>query len=151
RLRKEIFGDFPIPPKPDAKLGKPATKDGITTTPLVIFPERKMPVPALVRFKPGTNGQVPACLLLHLDGKIEALKHPLSANLLDRNFSLIAPDLRGTGETSPIHDAVADAVDHNSAEHALWIGRPMLGQWVFDVQCLLDWMALQPGLNKRRF
>src|SRR5262249_48018558 len=49
RLRKEIFGDFPIPPKPDAKLGKPATKDGITTTPLVIFPERKMPVPALVR------------------------------------------------------------------------------------------------------
>jgi pimeloyl-ACP methyl ester carboxylesterase len=150
RLRKEVFGGFPRPPTPDAKLGTPKTKDGVITTPLVIFPERKMPVPALVRFKP-VKGRVPACILLHLDGKTEALKHPLAAALLDRNYSIIAPDLRGTGETRPNKDGVGAAVDHTSAEHALWIGRPLLGQWVFDVQCLLDWMGLQPGLDKRRF
>jgi pimeloyl-ACP methyl ester carboxylesterase len=31
------------------------------------------------------------------------------------------------------------------------VGRPLLGQWVFDVQCLLDWMALQPGYDRGRF
>ena len=43
-----------------------------------------------------------------------------------------------------------DAPDHNTAEHALWVGRPLLGQWVFDVLCLLDWLALQPTLDRRR-
>ena len=47
--------------------------------------------------------------------------------------------------------AIRGGPDHNSAEHALWRGRRLLGQWVFDVQCLLDWMAQQPGLDQRRF
>ena len=33
---------------------------------------------------------------------------------------------------------------------ALWIGRPLLGQWVVDVSCLLDWLASQPKLDGRR-
>jgi dienelactone hydrolase/pimeloyl-ACP methyl ester carboxylesterase len=150
QLRKEILGDFPTPPKPNAKLGTPSTKDNIRTTPLVIYPEPKLPVPALVRYKP-VKGRVPACILLHLGGKAEALKHPLAAALLEKNYSVIAPDLRGIGETRPAHDAIVGAPDHNSAEHGLWIGRPLLGQWVFDVQCLLDWMGWQPGLDKSRF
>ena len=36
------------------------------------------------------------------------------------------------------NDNVGSAPGHNSAEWALWIGRPMLGQWVFDVRRLLD-------------
>jgi pimeloyl-ACP methyl ester carboxylesterase len=56
---------------------------------------------------------------------------------------VLAPDLRGTGETRPVRAAVAQAPDHNSAEHALWIGRPLLGQWVCDVLSLLDWMTLK--------
>jgi dienelactone hydrolase len=150
QLRKQVFGDFPRPPKPAAQVGKPEMKDGLVTTPVLLHPELKMPVPALVRFKP-SKGRVPACLLLHLEGKAEALKHPLAVALLQKGWTLIAPDLRGTGETRPEHDAIAGAPDHNSAEHALWVGRPLLGQWVFDVQCLLDWMALQPGLDRTRF
>jgi hypothetical protein len=33
---------------------------------------------------------------------------------------------------------VGPAPDHNSAEWSLWIGRPLLGQWAFDVVRLLD-------------
>src|SRR5262249_46518242 len=91
-----------------------------------------------------------ACLLLHLDGKTEALKHPLAQKLLDREWAIIAPDLRGTGETKPAAAAIAGAPDHNSAEHGLWLGRPLLGQWVFDVSSLLDWMAAQPTLDRDR-
>ncbi|MCI0459347.1 MAG: hypothetical protein L0Z62_20550, partial [Gemmataceae bacterium] len=58
--------------------------------------------------------------------------------------------LRATGETRPANDAIRQAPDHNSAEHSLWVGRPLLGQWVFDVQCLLDWLGQQRGLDRRR-
>src|SRR5262249_31185871 len=149
RLLKSIFGGFPKPPRPNAKLGKVITRDDTRTTQVLLYPEPKMPMPVLVRSE-GGGAKNPACILLHLAGKTEALKHPLAAHLLSRKYTVIAPDLRGTGETRPAHAAIAGAVDHNSAEHALWIGRPLLGQWVFDVQCLLDWLELQPSLDKRR-
>src|SRR5262249_37326383 len=53
-------------------------------------------------------------------------------------------------DAEPPHDSVRDAADHNTTEHALWVGRPLLGQWLFDVQVLLDWLALQPTLDRRR-
>jgi pimeloyl-ACP methyl ester carboxylesterase len=60
------------------------------------------------------------------------------------------PDLRATGETAPLNDAVRGAPDHNSAQHGLWVGRPLLSQWVFDVQCLLDWLLQQPDRDLKR-
>jgi dienelactone hydrolase len=150
RLRKHVFGDFPAPPKPVAKLG-PADKAGdVVTLPLTLSPESEMPLPVLHRSRPGAKGKQPACVLLHLDGKSAALAHPLAAALLDKGCVVAAPDLRATGETKPEEGAIAGAPDHNSTEHALWLGRPLLGQWVFDVQCLLDWLLLQPGLDTRQ-
>jgi dienelactone hydrolase len=147
---KEVLGGFPRLGKPDGKMGEPITADGTHTKTLYLWPEPKMPLPAVVKSKP-VKGRVPACILLHLDGKTEALQHPLARGLLDRGWTVIAPDLRGTGETRPAHDGIRDAPDHNSAEHGLWIGRPLLGQWVFEVLCLLDWMATQPAFDKTRF
>ncbi len=151
KLRQQVFGDFPAAPKPAAKTGAPEKAGDVTTLPLVIHPEPELPLPVLHRYRAGAKGKQPACVLLHLDGKSAALKHPLAAALLDAGWVVSAPDLRATGETKPANDAIAGAPDHNSAEHALWLGRPLLGQWVFDVQCLLDWLALQPGLDRRRF
>ncbi len=150
QLRRQVFGDFPAAPKPAARLGKAETAGQVRTTPVVLHPEAEMPVPALLRQRVQPNARPGACVLLHLDGKTAALRHPLAAALLERDWALLAPDLRGTGETRPERDAIGPAPDHNSAEHALWVGRPLLGQWVFDVQCLLDWLALQPGLDRRR-
>jgi hypothetical protein len=151
QLRKQVFGDFPRAPKPDAKVYAIAQADGVETMPLLLHPEPDMPLPVLHRSKSGAKGKQPACVLLHLDGKAAALKHPLAAALLEKGWVVSAPDLRATGETKPASDGIKDAPDHNSAEHALWVGRPLLGQWVFDVQCLLDWLAIQPGLDTRRF
>jgi pimeloyl-ACP methyl ester carboxylesterase len=88
--------------------------------------------------------------MLHLDGKAEALKSPLVKALLDRKWIVIAPDLRGTGETKPTNEAIGGAPDHHIAEHGLWLGRPLLGQWISDVQALLDWMAAQPIIDKEQ-
>jgi dienelactone hydrolase len=148
RLR-EVLGDFPKL-RSDGRLGTPEDKDGYSTTPLQVEPEAGLPLPALVRFKPGAKGKVPACLLLHLGGKAEALKHPLAAALIDKGWTVVAPDLRATGTLHPAGDAIVGAPDHNSAEHAVWVGRPLLGQWVCDVRCLLEWMAGYPGMQGER-
>jgi cephalosporin-C deacetylase-like acetyl esterase len=150
RLRKEVFGDFPAPPKMVMKAGEVETAGDVTTTPSTVYPEPDMPLPVVQLSKAGAKGKRPACVLLHLDGKAAALKHPLAKALLDRGVVVRAPDLRATGETKPASDVIAGAPDHTSAEHALWVGRPLLGQWVFDVQHLFDWLTLNTGLDRDR-
>jgi dienelactone hydrolase len=150
QLRKQVFGDFPRLHRPDAKLFETALADGVETAPVKLTPEPGLPLPAILKGKAGRKEPAPACVLLHLDGKTEALKHPLAAALIARGCTVVAPDLRATGITKPEHDSIAGAPDHNSAEHALWIGRPLLGQWVFDVLHLLDWLVLQPSIDRRR-
>jgi hypothetical protein len=84
-----------------------------------------------------------------LDGRDVALKHPLAAALVKDGWAVAAPNLRATGDAHPNRDKVHDAADHNSAEHALWIGRPLMGQWLTDVQAVLDWLSLQPTIDRR--
>jgi len=150
QLVRHVFGDFPRTPEPRAALGKPATTGSVRSTPLTIHPEPDMPVPAVLQEHTGKKERGPACILLHLDGKDHALKHPLAAAIVEHHWNLLAPDLRATGTTRPAGGIIGGAPDHNSAEHALWIGRPMLGQWVFDVACLIDWLAIQKTVDPRR-
>lgn len=150
QLRK-LLGDFPRPPQPAAQLGTTQTADNVQTTPLVLPTEPGLALAATLRSKAGAAAaRQPACVLLHLDGRARALEHPVAAQLVARGWLVVAPDLRGTGESRPPRDAIRGAPDHNTAEHALWVGRPLLGQWLFDVQCLLGWLALQPTLDPRR-
>ena len=62
----------------------------------------------------------------------------MAAELRKTGWSLVTLDLRATGRLAVRSDKVGHAPDHNSAEWGLWIGRPLLGQWVYDVRRLLD-------------
>lgn len=151
QLRKQVLGGFPKSPRTEAqvKLVKTESKDEQVAQ-VLLHPESDMPLPAVVRQRPAEAGKQPACIVLDLDGKDAALKHPLTNALVSKGWQVTAPDLRATGETKPAQGSIAGAPDHHAAEHALWLGRPLLGQWVFDVHCLLDWLALQPALDRRR-
>src|SRR5262249_40736276 len=149
QLRKEVFGEFPELPKIEWK-GTTETKDGVTTSFETIHGESDLPIPVLARGRFKAEGRLPPCLVLHLDGRAEAFKHPLVQSLVDKGWNVLLPDLRGTGASKADRDAIAGAPDHNSAEHGLWLGRPLLGQWVFDLRCLIDWLTTQPGLAKER-
>ncbi len=150
RLRKQVLGDMPKPPRPVAQLGKTETDKGVTTTPMSLQCEPDLPLSAALRSGPTVNSPSPACVVLSLDSKEDALKHPVVKSLAEKGWTVVAPEPRGTGASRPANDKVRDAIDHNSAEHALWVGRPLLGQWVFDVQVVLDWFGLQPDLDRRR-
>jgi dienelactone hydrolase len=151
QLRNEVFGGFPKPPKVQARLDKTDHTAGVSTTFAMLEPEPGLPLHVVLKMGALGNGRKPAWLLLHLGGKDEALRDPLADRLLRKGCAVVSADLRATGPARPANDAVAGAPDHNSAEHALWIGRPLLGQWVFDIACLLDWLAAQPALDARRF
>jgi dienelactone hydrolase len=150
QLRK-LLGEFPKPRRPEARFGKTEIVEGIGVRPLVLEPEPGLSLHAVLHAKPGGKGKAPACVLLHLDGKAEALKQPVVKALLEKGWGVLAPDLRATGESQPANNAIAGAPDHNAAEHALWVGRPLLGQWVYDVQFLLDWLGAQSDLDRDRF
>jgi dienelactone hydrolase len=80
-------------------------------------------------------------VLLDLNKGREAAETPLAKELLDAGWNLATVDLRATGATAHKSDAVRRAPDHNTAEWSMWTGRPLLGQWVYDVQRLLDAIA----------
>lgn len=150
QLRQRVLGGLPRQPKPVARL-QPSTKTGeIVTTPLLLQPEPNVPLPVLLRGPSKAPARQNVCILLHLKGKEEALAHPLAKALLETGWLLAVPDLRGTGETEPDRNAVRGAPDHTIAEQGIWIGRPLLGQWVVDVGSVLDWLATQPGIDPRR-
>ena len=86
-------------------------------------------------------------LLLDLDGGAEqAWSSRLAVKLRADDWAIGTIELRATGRSSNPRDRIGSAVDHNSAEWALWIGRPLLGQWVVDIRRTLDAIAEQDGM-----
>ncbi len=89
-------------------------------------------------------------IVLDLDGAEKAAASPLAAALRDNGWSVLTLDLRATGKLAQPNDKIGRAVDHNTAEWALWLGRPLLGQWVVDVRRLLDALTEQDGRLPKR-
>lgn len=54
------------------------------------------------------------------------------------NWRVWASELRATGASAWPSDKIGAAPDHNTAQWGMWIGRPLLGQWVNDVRRALD-------------
>ena len=61
--------------------------------------------------------------------------------LLADGWAVAVLELRATGRLALPSDKIGNAPDHNSAEWSLWIGRPLLGQWTWDVRRVLDVLA----------
>jgi len=73
-------------------------------------------------------------------GAAAAASEP-AKSLRAAGWTLVTVDLRATGALAVRGDTIGEAPDHNSAEWGLWIGRPLMGQWVHDVRRTVD--ALQ--------
>lgn len=71
-------------------------------------------------------------------GRSHAEASDVTKGLLASGWDIVTADLRTVGHYMNPGDAIGRAPDHNTSEWGLWIGRPLLGQWVWDVQRLLD-------------
>lgn len=85
-------------------------------------------------------------VLINVDeGAEKAFAGELAKQLRDKGWTVAAPELRATGRLALPSDKIGNAPDHNTAEWSLWIGRPLLGQWVVDVRRTLDVLTEQLG------
>jgi len=143
-LEEKVFGGLPAWSPLGLKVA--ADSDGKTRT-LTFHPEPGLTLTARQRLA-GKGADV--AIVLDLDGADKAAAGPLTQALGEAGWSVVTLDLRATGALAWPQDAVGAAPDHNTAEWSLWIGRPLLGQWAWDICRLLDALTeADGGLPKR--
>lgn len=78
-------------------------------------------------------------LLLDLEQSADkTLSGEVAKKLLADGWAVAVPELRAVGRFALPSDKIGQAPDHNTGEWSLWIGRPLLGQWAWDVRRALD-------------
>ncbi len=92
-----------------------------------------------------TAGRSRLALILDAEQGLKVLTSDLSKKLREQGWDQAALELRATGGQAYERDKIGRAADHTTAEWSLWIGRPLVGQWVWDVVRLLDAMAEKDG------
>jgi dienelactone hydrolase len=145
----EVLGPLPSTDRVTGTFGKSKLNDGLNENTLTLDVEPGITLPVAVRHRTAL-GRVGASVLLHQGGREAALKLPIAKALIDAGKALYVLELRATGSLRPQRDAVAGSPDHNSTEHALWVGRPLAGQWVADVSALVQFLRNQAGIDDRK-
>lgn len=140
-LRRDILGQTPSLPTPEAASTSWFT-GGIWRASRTVQVESGVALSVRLSLPQPEKAQ-DICVILDLNGGKAAEESSIGEALLNAGRLLVCPDLRGTGATQPKGDAIAGAPDHNSTEHSLWTGRSLLGQWVHDVQRLIEWLPNQ--------
>jgi len=123
-----------MPERCDLKMTAVSEADGQQT----LHFESEPGLPIIVKRTPIPNS-VRLAILVDLDNGADAsLSAPLARQLREAGWMVAAPELRATGRFAVARDTIGRAPDHNTAEWSLWLGRPLLGQWAWDVQRVLD-------------
>lgn len=118
---------------PDRLAGKPQT----------IYFESEPGIPVIAE---RASPDKPAKLLLLVDLDHHVAYQPpvegpglnLAKSWEAAGWTVVRVEPRASGKHAPKGDKIGHAPDHNSAEWSLWIGRPLLGQWAYDVRRTLD-------------
>ncbi len=139
-LHRCLFGGNPPQAKSKALLS--TNVDGETQT-ITFAPEPGLELVARRTFRESPPERL--AIVLDLAGAEKAAAGRLAVALREKGWSVLTLDLRATGQLAQPNDKIGRAGDHNTAEWSLWLGRPLLGQWVIDVRRLLDALTEQDG------
>jgi hypothetical protein len=139
-LVETVLGGFPDVPPMEPKLG-PAPEGHAQL--LAFQPEPGLNLEA--RVEAGSAPGARLVILIDLEGGEHAAAGALAREVRQAGLGLVTLDLRATGRWVTPRHTTARVPDHNSAEWGVWLGRPLLGQWAFDVQRLLDALERTPG------
>jgi cephalosporin-C deacetylase-like acetyl esterase len=105
---------------------------------------------ALTAPNESSKRQRPVYVVLHPDGRAAVAGLSLCRELEDRGALVMVMDLRGTGASANSADALGEIPDHTLCEGALWVGRPLMGQWVIDVRAALDALERNERVDRKR-
>ena len=136
----------PRPPADRAELVNPSgpltlrSPSGITLSGRLFLSSAGMREVKELGGKPRGRAPVATTLLLRSDGEASR-DDPLVQALLASGRVVATVELRATGRGKPESPAIHAVADHNEAEWGLWVGRPLLWQWVEDVLAWTDRLA----------
>ena len=142
KLLEKALGGIPA--------SKPGDKwvEGFEDTSVFKFmPEPGIALTMVYRFdaaKP--KGTQPLAVILNM-GQATRLEYHKAA--IAAGWATLDLELRATGELAVKNETIGRAPDHNSAQWGLWIGRPLLGQWVADVRQAVGMWGAEKGSPKR--
>lgn len=131
RLIKNVLGGFP-------ELSDLKLRSDKTTSELVEMTFQPEPGITLTARKEGAGTRPAVWILLDLDGAESMRQRPFYTRLKTSGATVVTLDLRATGVLARPGEKIGRAPDHNTAEWSMWIGRPLLGQWTYDVRRLID-------------
>ena len=95
----------------------------------------------------GTRKEGRLAIVVDLEGPAHAEANPVVKGLAEQGWDRLVINVRGSGQYAVPGDIVMRAPDHNSSEWAMWTGRPLLGQWIWDVRRIIDGLTeAQPQL-----
>jgi dienelactone hydrolase len=127
---------------------KAAGKFGAVDTENRLWIETEVGISLPVSIRQAGENSRQRVILLDLEKGTGATTSALADSLLQAGIDVIGIDLRATGSMAPKGDAIRRTKDHNSFQWGLWIGRPLITQWVVDIRRLLDALSLQPGSRR---
>ncbi|MEC9009912.1 MAG: acetylxylan esterase [Planctomycetota bacterium] len=90
------------------------------------------------RWHPGGKSRSRLALVLDLAGASSAARSAEYAEALESGWDVAVVELRATGSLAPKGNRVRRALDHNASQWAMWIGRPLVTQWVTDIRRVLE-------------
>jgi dienelactone hydrolase len=146
-LREEILGGFPekTPMEPQSLMGPDGveititTERGIRSRGRAVFVKENRGTALVLSSGSRVNGE--------MDAEARARLDRLPRQAIPPGYGrLELTDLRGTGRWLTNTGPVAGVPDHTVAEWGLWVGRPLLGQWVWDI---LRWLDLLDALGMK--
>jgi dienelactone hydrolase len=138
----------PVPAASSSKIGVAKAATDAKNLELTFEVEPGLEIVALCDLvkRGGAGKDQKLAILLDVDNGAEQTFSGDTAHAYRRQgYTIVAPELRATGRYAWPTDKIANAVDHNSAEWSLLIGRPLLGQWAYDVRRTLDTLASHIG------
>jgi hypothetical protein len=141
-LRDQLLGGFPRPVAPEPRVTRQPTAGSFA---IEMTPESGLRLSCLIRSVSGakadasrSRGTVLLLGTLATDPGQPASPDSAAA-WAEAGYTAASLGLRATGPWKPQTPSVAGVADHNEAEWGLWVGRPLLGQWVWDV---LRWVEV---------
>jgi hypothetical protein len=142
-LIERTLGGLPVPAQVDFERLEVQDTNAATETRWTFVPEPGLELNAVCEHSSG--GPDRTAVLLNLEGVAAARQSPLADALRTDGWNVVTLDLRATGARAWPNDTIMRSQDHNTAQWAMWIGRPLLGQWTNDVLRLVDTLELAIG------
>ena len=150
RLDQDVLGGTKPKPKPPGSSTVPKSQNsGVPLTQIFEFeaePGIRLTATQTLGTAPRRAGTV---VVLSLEGELKPAANELARAVHQSGRTVVSLGLRATGEHAYPRDTIRRAPDHNTAEWSLWLGRPLLGQWVLDLRTALNVIEADGGLPRK--